>query len=148
MVRRDTSSKSTPCIRGPRISKRLYDMMIDSAVTKWPGHLLRNLEVFLGSYCRGVREVESSTNQDAWDLLLDLKYILLEGGYNVTSVSGFDNDPYPYRGEEILNFMQYLLVYHRRLYLFFQRVPFHKVPLYIHRRGLRPFVLWRLENRI
>jgi hypothetical protein len=45
-----------------------------------------------------------------------------------------------------LNFLQYLLVYFKKIYLFLMCVPDDKVPLYINNNQLRAFVLWRLQR--
>jgi hypothetical protein len=61
---------------------------------------------------------------------------------------GFDIDrPVPgetYSDSKQLNFLQYLLVYHRREFLFLVCVPNRNVPLYIGDDLLRVFVQWRL----
>lgn len=44
-----------------------------------------------------------------------------------------------------INFLQYLLVYHHRVFLFLTCVPLEKVPLYIASKGLEHFAEWRLK---
>jgi hypothetical protein len=123
-------------------------MMLDATTTRWPSELIRNLFRYLDSYSRSQWNLGNIYDDYYWDIACDLDSLLQKGGYVVTSSINSEGDPYPYRGEELLNFMQYLLVYQRRLYLFFQKVPLNKVPLYIQRKHLKPFVLWRLENGI
>jgi len=44
-----------------------------------------------------------------------------------------------------INFMQYLLLYHRKLFLFLAVLPLQDVLKYITDENLRPFVEWRLK---
>jgi len=43
-----------------------------------------------------------------------------------------------------LNYMQYLLINHRKVFLFLTHVPIDQVPLYLNDPKLEPFAKWRL----
>lgn len=43
-----------------------------------------------------------------------------------------------------LNFLQFLLIYFRKIFLFLICVPFERVPLYIGHKELNDFAHWRL----
>ena len=46
-----------------------------------------------------------------------------------------------------VNFMQFLLVYYRKVFLFLMCVPIERISLYINHQGLRVFARWRLSIR-
>jgi len=43
-----------------------------------------------------------------------------------------------------LNFLQFLLVYHRKVFIFLTQVPLKQVPLYIYKPFIKAFAEWRL----
>jgi hypothetical protein len=74
----------------------------------------------------------------------DLEYAIEKGGYLIDRVF------YPWPGEQSseyknMNILQFLLVYHRKVFLFLTCVERNMILIYIGKDPLRPFVEWRLK---
>lgn len=64
--------------------------------------------------------------------------------YEQISYGGFDMDRPDSLDYKHLNFLQYLLIYHRKVFLFLMCVPNRNIPLYMNGE-LGPFVQWRMR---
>jgi hypothetical protein len=78
------------------------------------------------------------------DISFEIRSCIKTGSYAI------DRDSYWVFGEEDneyknLNLFQYLLVYHRKVFMFLTCVGREHIPLYLNRDPLIPFAEWRLK---
>jgi hypothetical protein len=92
---------------------------------------------------------ELSKNFDSsyiYDLFRDIHSLCMQGtitdglSFDETEGFGIASDTHLYR----LNFLQYLLINNKRVFLFLTQVPLDRVPLYINDPKLSLFAKWRL----
>ncbi|RLG10762.1 hypothetical protein DRN73_06995 [Candidatus Pacearchaeota archaeon] len=89
------------------------------------------------------------------DKLIDMNGLINETYLNIVSliedqienrgtyIDRGSSDSNDYRFKK-LNFLQYLLVYFKRIFIFLVYIPLENVPLYINDNQLNPFCHWRL----
>jgi hypothetical protein len=63
-----------------------------------------------------------------------------ESGFHIDRPQGDGSSDY-----KELNMLQYLMVYHSKIFLFLTCVGQEHVPLYLNRDPLKPFAEWRLQ---
>lgn len=80
------------------------------------------------------------TDHDLYDLWDMIEEILSYGGYHIDR----ESDSEEYSHYKKLNFLQFLLVYFQKIFLFLICIPVDQVPLYINNNQLKTFVYWRL----
>jgi len=79
-------------------------------------------------------------DHDLFDLYDMVEEILSYGGYHIDR----ESDSEEHSHFKKLNFLQFLLVYFQKIFLFLTCIPVKETPLYIINNQFKSFVQWRL----
>lgn len=112
--------------------KRIDKMLSLSKSVPYTNEELRVLKDLIDN---NIMDENGITNDNFLELYCCLIEIISNGSYYIDRPSGTFKR---------LNFLEYLLVYFRKVYLFLTCVSVKNVPLYINDAQLSPFVQWRL----
>jgi hypothetical protein len=104
------------------------------AIAKTDSYTREELKMLEGLlYDHLVSSYENSCDWDAEEIRFVVQEYLEHGGISIDNTS------------KSFNFLQYLLVYYRKFFLFLTCVPLSNLPLYLNKKTLRIFCLWRMK---